>query len=541
MTARRERRELTAEEQRDRLRELRRRAQLGGVARARKLKAARGEAPPYAGPFLDFLDAARRGGPSRATWRVFWKAADGLPLDADELAVFRAHTGRATAPTAPARECWLVGGRRGGKSEQLVTRALWRAIGTNWRERLASGEVGVIPLVASDRDQARNSLAYLKGLARTALVAPWVRRVLRDAVELHTGAVVKVATASWRSTRGFTMCDAILEECAFYRSDETSNPDEEILAAIRPALLTVPGARVYGVSSPYARRGILWRAYEAHWGRDSDVLVFCADSLSLNPTLDAAAIAREFTDDPARAASEYGADGLVAFRSDVQGFVTAEAVAGVVVPGRLELPPVTDGRYVAFTDPAGGSGGDSFTVALAHREGERAVMDCVRERRPPFSPAQVVAEYAELLKSYRVTEVVGDRYAGDWPREQFRAHGIEYVSSERTKTDIYREVLPVLNAGRCELLDLPRLRAQLLALERRVARGGRDSIDHPPGGHDDVANAAAGALVQASETGGGHMLLFVGGKILDLDAPGGPRAIRRWDPFMGEFGGEDAW
>jgi hypothetical protein len=62
------------------------------------------------------------------------------------------------------------------------------------------------------------------------------------------------------------------------------------------------------------------------------------------------------------------------------------------------------------------------------------------------------------------------------------------------KSDLYREVLPLLNAGRVELLDLPRLRAQFLGLERRVMRGGRDSIDHGPSGHDDVVNAAAGAI-----------------------------------------------
>jgi hypothetical protein len=50
-----------------------------------------------------------------------------------------------------------------------------------------------------------------------------------------------------------------------------------------------------------------------------------------------------------------------------------------------------------------------------------------------------------------------------------------------------------------ELLDLPRLTAQLVGLERRVSRGGRDSIDHLPGGHDDVVNAVAGALVAAGE------------------------------------------
>ncbi len=48
------------------------------------------------------------------------------------------------------------------------------------------------------------------------------------------------------------------------------------------------------------------------------------------------------------------------------------------------------------------------------------------------------------------------------------------------------------------MIDVPRLHAQLAGLERRVARGGRDSIDHAPGGHDDLANSAAGALVLAA-------------------------------------------
>jgi hypothetical protein len=39
------------------------------------------------------------------------------------------------------------------------------------------------------------------------------------------------------------------------------------------------------------------------------------------------------------------------------------------------------------------------------------------------------------------------------------------------------------------------MRAQLLALRRKVAPGGRESVDHPIGGNDDYANAAAGALV----------------------------------------------
>ena len=114
--------------------------------------------------------------------------------------------------------------------------------------------------------------------------------------------------------------------------------------------------------------------------------------------------------------------------------------------------------------------------------------------RPPFSPEAVTKEFSDLLKSYRVSNVTGDRYGGEWPRERFREHGINYRPAGKPKSDIYRDILPGLNSGKVELLDHPRLLAQITGLERRTARGGRDSIDHAPGGHDDLANAALGAL-----------------------------------------------
>ncbi|MGH7041586.1 MAG: hypothetical protein ACREFY_05585, partial [Acetobacteraceae bacterium] len=169
-------------------------------------------------------------------------------------------------------------------------------------------------------------------------------------------------------------------------------------------------------------------------------------------------------------------------------------VDGCTVTGRLELLPVTGTRYVAFVDPSGSSA-DSMTLAIAHLAGDARVLDALREIRPPFSPEAAVTEFAALLKSFGLHEVTGDRYAGEWPRERFRVAGIAYKISEKAKIEIYRDCLPLLNAGKAELLDLPRLASQLCGLERRTARGGRDSIDHPPGGHDDLANAAAGALL----------------------------------------------
>ena len=189
-----------------------------------------------------------------------------------------------------------------------------------------------------------------------------------------------------------------------------------------------------------------------------------------------------------------------------ESFVGRDAVSDCVVTGRRELsyddpPHDHDRQYRAFTDPAGGSGGDSMTLAITHRDKEsgRAVLDCIREVKPKFSPAAVVAEFAALLKTYKISVVYGDRYAGEWPAERFRENGINYRPSDRVKSEIYLAFLPLLNSGKIELLDHPRLVAQLCSLERRTARGGRDSIDHPPSAHDDVINAVAGALLLATK------------------------------------------
>jgi hypothetical protein len=60
-----------------------------------------------------------------------------------------------------------------------------------------------------------------------------------------------------------------------------------------------------------------------------------------------------------------------------------------------------------------------MTLAIAHREGETEILDVIREHKPPFSPEAVVEEFASLIRSYRCSKVYGDRYGGEWPREQF--------------------------------------------------------------------------------------------------------------------------
>jgi hypothetical protein len=208
----------------------------------------------------------------------------------------------------------------------------------------------------------------------------------------------------------------------------------------------------------------------------------------LNPEIDAQVVADAYEDDPEAARAEFGA----AFRTDLADYVSREVVERLVSLGTYERAPMGGTRYQAFVDPSGGSA-DSFTLAIAHEAAGVAVLDLVRERWPPFSPEAVAAEFSAVLKSYGLTAVTGDKYGGQWPREQFRKRGVTYEPSDRSKSEIYLEALPLLNAGRVDLLDSERLVDQICGLERKTARGGRDSIDHGPHAHDDLANAALGA------------------------------------------------
>lgn len=429
-------------------------------------------------------------------WRAFLAALFGLSMTPEQLAIYQQCTGRKEAPAVPAQEGWLVCGRRAGKSFVLALTAVFLAAFHDYRLHLAPGERATIVVIACDRKQARVILRYVRGLlAKVPMLARMVDREAGEGFDLTNGSTIEIGTASYKSIRGYTIVAALCDELAFWPTENTTDPDFEILNALRPGMATIPGAMLLCASSPYARRGALWDAWRKHHGRDGDpVLVWQADTRTMNPTVPQRVIDEATERDPASAASEFGAQ----FRTDIESFVSREAVDACVALGVRERAPLVRTRYAAFVDPSGGSA-DSMTLAIGHREDDVMVLDAVRERRPPFSPEDVTAEFAALLKLYRVTNVVGDRYAGEWPRERFDAHGIRYEPAARPKSDLYRDLLPAINGRKVDLLDDPRLVAQLCGLERRTARGGRDSIDHAPGAHDDLANAVAGVTAALAD------------------------------------------
>ena len=357
---------------------------------------------------------------------------------------------------------------------------------------MVRGETGILLIIAPDQKQADIVLNYCEANFRASpILRQLVRQRTQRSLILNNGVEIEVRASDFRRLRGPTYICVIADESAFWLTDDSANPDTEILNAVRPGLATT-GGPLFMISSPYARRGELWRTFQKHFGPNGDPLILVAHGASrvFNPTLPQSVVDRAMERDPASAAAEYGAN----FRTDVEGFISVEAVRACVSTNVRERAPLRSVSYVGFVDPSGGSA-DSMCLAIGHFENanETCVIDALREAKPPFSPEFVVSEFATLLKTYHLFNISGDRYAGEWPREQFSKYGIRYQPSAKPKSDLYVDLLPLINSRRIALLDHPKTINQLCSLERRTARGGRDSIDHPPGQHDDVANVVAGA------------------------------------------------
>ena len=306
----------------DKLRRLEASTPFAGEAAAARARASaiRGE-PPSKATLRDALeDPALLGnaipGPSWAGWRVLLLSIMGEPLRPDELEIFQQLTQRRDPPTSRVSEFYAIIGRRGGKSRAIATLLAYLSCLVDYRAKLASGEIPTVLCLSPSQEQSGIILSYVKGIMRDSpVLSLLIGRETAEVVELTNGVVINVRAASFRRLRGQTCVAAVFDEIAFFMSDESSNPDTEILAAVKPSLATTAGPLI-AISSPHRRKGVLWEAYKAHYGDKGNprILVSKGTSRELNPLLTQEFIDGELAKDPAFGAAEY----LAEFRTDLE-------------------------------------------------------------------------------------------------------------------------------------------------------------------------------------------------------------------------------
>jgi hypothetical protein len=423
-------------------------------------------------------------------WRTILKAAFALPMTDDERAFFRTVAER-DPPTKPVKELWIAAGRRAGKDSIASVIATHAAALFNGASYLRPGERALVMCLATDRSQAKIVLNYARSFfTDLPVLQGMIEKETAYGFELNNQVEIAVATNSYRSVRGRPILCAILDEIAFWRDENSASPDTEVYQAIKPATVSLPGSIIIGISSPYRRAGLLYEKFKKHFGKDGDVLVIRAPTRTLNPLIDQNVIDEAMAEDPAAARAEW----LAEFRDDVSGWITAELIESATDRNVTVRPPVSGRSYFAFSDPSGGAR-DSFTTAIAHGESDTAVLDALLEIKAPFNPTSATTQVVELLRSYGLRKTIGDKYAAAWVVDAFAKQGITYEHSERDRSAIYLDALPLFTSGRARILDNKRLASQFVSLERRTSSIGKDRVDHGPGGHDDLCNSAAGALV----------------------------------------------
>lgn len=457
-------------------------------------------------------------------WIVFLKATYGLSMTSKDEKVFCQFTGhsRYRPPKHGYPEAVAIVGRQAGKDRIGSAVQAYEAITA--KPQADRTELYALSIAQDQRSSLRTAFRY--ATAPFDVVPTLAQTVINKRANdwaLNNGVMLASYPCRPEAIRGLRACVIVASELAFFRNSENQPTDTEMLRAARPCLATT-GGRLLILSSPYGQAGALWNLHRKHYGRDdASVLIWQASAPDMNPTLPADYLERMKQDDP----EAYRSEVLGEFRQGLTVFFDPDAVLSCVADGMREHPPVPGQSYYAFTDPASGSGQDRFAVALAHPEGERLSLDVVRAWNPPFNPSGVIAEAAALLKAYGCYSTRGDKYAPGFVKEGFASHNIRYDFSEKDRSALYLECLPLVNAQQAVLLDLPDLIRELRGLERHRGPSGRDRVDHAPGQHDDQANCACGALLLASQAA--HQVPFAfysGGRWIGAVPPPAPVEAR---------------
>jgi hypothetical protein len=438
-----------------------------------------------------------------STWMVGLKSAFGLGLITDkERETFATIAGDRSPPEHRVREFWCLVGRRGGKSRIAAALAVFFSCFVP--HSVAKGERPMVLVLAMSTDQALSVFTYAKAfLTESTVLRREIDSITRNEIRLKNGVTIAIHANSFRSVRGRTLLACIFDEVAYWRDDTSATPDTETYSAVKPGLASTSGMLI-GISTPYRKTGLLHQKWRDHFGADGDTLVVQGPTSLFNPSLSTDEIASQRAADPNAAGAEWDAE----FRTELTAYLDDALIERAIDHDRpLELPPRRGIAYQAYIDPSGGVGSDSYTCCIAHKENDVYVIDLCRGTVGAFDPHQVTKAYAALLKEFRCYTVRGDFYAGEWVGSAWVGSGITYTRSPIAKSQIYQEVAPLFARGLVSLPEHPKLLRELRLLERRTHRSGKDSVDHGRNGHDDFANAMAGALRSLSAYPSGEELL----------------------------------
>jgi len=477
--------------------------------------------------------------PTQRNWDTVLKSIEGLPLDADELTWWQAHTGRTVPRVGGFPEAAIIVGRQAGKDDVCADLANARAITSLVDKEPVDG--CTITLVAQDHRSSVRGLFHRvsRPWIKIPSMAAHVESMTADTLTLKNNLRLCALPCRPAATRGARNLLAVMNEAAYYHAADGRSVAGAMRTALLPTLATTGGKLVI-VSSPYMATDLLGDLHKRHWAQDlSPTLVVQASAPEMNPTLPADYLQRMERDDPQSYASEV----LRLFRAGV-GLLFDDVALDSCVGEHRELEPVPGVHYTCGVDLSGGRV-DGAALSICMVEGGQPTTPpppeyecieihgviCKREIAPPVversepkrvvgvltrvwpaphNPETVIAEMATLARSYNCDSVVGDRYAAGFAVANFYRHGIRYRPTLVDASTAFLELLPKVNSGGVMLPNHPQLLREARGLERKTGFAGRDHCGHHVGGHDDAIASYAVAAYHATRSRPSGVVRLVG-------------------------------
>jgi Phage Terminase len=386
----------------------------------------------------------------------------------------------------------MVGGRQSGKTSKLAAPI---ALFETFRDHgLPPGQEAYVMLLAPTIAQARIALRSIRNYLRgSKILSKRIVRTTKDEIVLDHGIIIGCYASTYDGVRGRIIVAAICDEMAFWPHEETSaNPEEEVIAALRPGMITVKNPKLIKISTPYAKQGLLWAEFQRR--AELDFPVWQLPSHEMNPKISLSDLERE----QRRGEEKYHLrEYLAEFVDSVSGWTTPEILDPCIARGRRELPPVRDGFYLAALDPA--SRHNDFALAILHRSSDGKIIEDRVARRTgtktaPLAFRAVLAEIKSILDDYGINSAVGDQFCSDVIRQDLLELGVSYeicTFGPQTRAMIFTNLKHLLVQDKIELLEDPEQLRQLRNL--REERTDRGQIDVRPSGgmKDDLAVAIA--------------------------------------------------
>jgi hypothetical protein len=404
------------------------------------------------------------------------------------------------------RQLVLRCGRRAGKSTMLCRVGVLEAL--YGEHVIPPGDVGTVAILSVDKEEARGRIRTI----RSILDALGVRYTSKgDSIELATKPIkFRVLTASVGGVVGGTIICAICDEVSRWKDADTgANPASEVLTSLRPAMATMPNAKIFLSSSPLGTLDAHAKAFDA--GEDDVQCVAHATSFEANPTLSEAE-ARKLEPNLRAYRREYEAipQGPVAACFDPVSIDSAEELY-------YRLRAEVSGHRVMCIDPSRGR--DAWTFAVVGWEWSSGLMRLrvyeIGEVPDASDAGAAVTFLVAKARAHGTTVAYTDQYEFGPLRAMFSEQGISLLeqtwsaASKRRAVDHFDRLL---TDTRVLFPKVEKLHRQAIEYSEKISRGGELTYAGA-GRHDDyISCLLTGCMADLD------------GKVEHVEAPAAPSA-----------------